>query len=326
MSDTPNYYSLKVILRDEANMVYTMIAVVLDPVEIEAIKFEGVSSGSPLVLLPIKSTFQDFYNRTQRVIYKGDQLKNITKSLHEILKSSFQSESFLEELLHYIDHNLVDRLQFIFGQIHNRTAGNSNPKIEIHYELIEKRDLEKTTIDEEELAKKEAVPVIVPATSGFQIPPDKQLIQFRFQLSPVNGTPLVDLKPGDNVYVRLLPGDPITNAIIESMELKDDAGTIKQIPAKIVNISNTKNVSEVVIKINEQIYGKIVEEENSVKIKTFDQAAGSAPTLTSAASITTASKAHAAAQREAEESYHLMPFIIILTLIALGMLAMFFFL
>ncbi|BDA77901.1 hypothetical protein LPTSP3_g08310 [Leptospira kobayashii] len=323
MPDTPNYYSIKVVVRDETNMVYSMFAAVLDPIGIRTIKFEGVASGSPLILLPVKSTFQDFYNRTQRVIYKGDQLKNITKSIHEVLKSSFNSESFLEELFHYIDHNLVDRIEFIFTQIHNRTAGNSNPRVEIHYELIDPADIEKTTVDEEEIARKEAPPVIVPATSGFIIPPDKQLIQFRFQLSPVNGTPLSELKGGDNVFIRLLPGDPITNAIIESLELKEESGNIKQVPAKIVNISNSKNISEVVIKINEQVYGKIVEEENSVKIKTFDSSAGAAPVLTSPASITAARKAgQPQKQKDSEDSFQIMPFIVLLVLIAAGMIAM----
>ncbi|WP_411823477.1 hypothetical protein [Leptospira sp. 'Mane'] len=322
MPDTPNYYSIKVVVRDEANMVYSMFAAVLDPIGIRTIKFEGVASGSPLILLPVKSTFQDFYNRTQRVVYKGDQLKNITKSIHEVLKSSFNSESFLEELFHYIDHNLQDRIEFIFTQIHNRTAGNSNPRVEIHYELIDPADIEKTTVDEEEIARKEAPPVIVPTNSGFFIPPDKQLIQFRFQLSPVNGTPLSELKAGDNAFIRLLPGDPITNAIIEGLDLKEESGNIKQVPAKIVNISNSKNVSEVVIKINEQVYGKIVEDENSVKIKTFDSSAGPAPTLTSPASITAARKSGQPKSKDSEDSFQIMPFIVLLVLVAAGMIAM----
>lgn len=325
MPETPNYYSIKVNLRDDANMVYTMISALIDPVEIKTLKFESVACGSPLLLLPIHSTFQDFCNRVQRVIYKGEQLKNITKSLNEVTKTKFGSESFLEELLHYLHNNQNDRIQFVFHEIHNRTAGNSNPKIEIHYELVNTSDIEKTTIDEDEVAKKEAPPPTpVPEASGFVIPADKQIVQFRFQLSPVNGTPLVDLKAGDNVYVRLAPGDQTTNNVIENLELKDEAGTIKQVPAKIVNISNHKTFSEVVIKLNEQIYGKIIEEENSVKIKTTDSALGKADILTSVASPTaTVAKTKVAKSKSNDESVHLLPYIIMLVLLAIGMMVIF---
>ncbi|MCU0824702.1 MAG: hypothetical protein MUF77_08675 [Leptospira sp.] len=325
MPETPNYYSIKVNIRDDANMVYTMISALVDPVEIKTLKYESVASGSPLSLLPIHCTFQDFYNRIQRVIYKGEQLKNITKSLGELTKTKFGSESFLEELLHYLDHNLNDRIEFVFQEMHNRTAGNSNPKLEIHYELIDSKDINRTTVDEEEIAKKEAPPPTpVPESSGFLIPPDKQIVQFRFQLSPVNGVPLADLKAGDNVYVRLVPGDSITNSIIDNLELKEESGQIKQVPAKIVNISNHKTFSEVVIKLNEQIYGKIIEEENSVKIKTTDAKMGKADILTSVASPSAkTSKSNLAKVKPEEESAHLLPYIIMLVALVVGMMAIF---
>jgi len=327
MPDTPNYYSLKVVIRDEANMVYTMFAAVLDPVEVKSVKYEGVSSGSPLVLLPTKATFQDFCNRVQRVIYKGEQIKNVTKSLQEGLKTSFSSESVLTEILHYIDHNLIDRLEFVFSQLHNRIAGKSNPSVEIHYEVIEPLEMTKTTVDEDEIARKEAAASqsTVPSSTGFIIPVDKQLIQFRFQLSPVNGTQLTELKAGDTVFIRLLPGDPVTDNIISSLGLQNEEGVIQQVPAKIVNIANSKNISEVVVKINEQVYGKIIEEENSVKIKTFDSSAGSAPLLTSVASVTASSKAKAPERKDAGDVSHIIPFMLILGLIAIGLVAIFFF-
>ncbi len=326
MPDTPNYYSVKVVIRDEANMVFVMFAAILDPVEVKTLKFEGVASGTPQVLISTRSTFQDFCNRVQRVIYKGDQLKNITKSLQESLKTSFSSESVLTEILHYIDHNLVDRLEFIFSQIHSKIAGKSNPIIEIHYEVIEPLEMSKTTIDEDELARKEAAAAqtLPPSAAGFIIPVDKQLIQFRFQLSPVNGTPLTDLKSGDTVFIRLVPGDAVTDGIINSLGLKNEDGVIQQVPAKIVNISNSRNVSEVVVKINEQVYGKIMEEENSVKIKTFDSNAGSAPLLTSVASVTAASKSKVTKKDSADVS-HILPFMFILGLVAIGLVAIFFF-
>ncbi len=327
MPGTPNYYSLKVVIRDEANMVYTMFAAILDPVEVKSVKYEGVSSGSPLVLLPVRTTFQDFCNRVQRVIYKGDQLKNITKSLQESLKTAFSSESVLTEILHYTDHNLVDRLEFIFLQLHTRIAGKSNPAIEIHYEVIDPSEISRTTVDEDEIARKEAADALTPppTTPGFIIPIDKQLVQFRFQLSPVNGTPLTELKPGDTVFIRLLPGDSITDNIISSLNLINPEGIVQQVPAKIVNISNSKNISEVVIKINEQVYGKILEEENSVKIKTFDSSAGAAPLLTSVASVTATSKANAPQRKDAGDVSHILPFMFILGLVAIGLVAIFFF-
>ncbi len=309
-------------------MVFVMFTALLDPVEVKAVKYEGVASGSPAALLPVKSTFQDFCNRVQRVIYKGDQLKNITKSLQEATKASFSSESVLTEVLHYIDHNLPDRLEFIFNQMHARIAGKSNPIIEIHFEVIDGKDMAKTTVDEDEIARNEAaaVPINVPTSSGFHVPVDKQLIQFRFQLSPVNGKVLTELGPGDTVFIRLLPGDTITDNIISSLELLDETGVVKQIPAQIVNISNSKNISEVVIKINEQVYGKIIEEENSIKVKTHDPAAGAAPLLTSVASVTATSKSNSlSGKKDAGDVSAVLPFIIILALVLIGLSAIYFF-
>jgi len=316
MPDNQSLYSLKVVLRDDSNSVYSMVATLVDPREIVVKKFECVASGSPQNLLSAKATFQDFTNRCQRIVYKSEQLKNISKSLQEVMKSSYNSESFVTELLHYMDHNQMDRIQFLFYQIHHKTTGHSDPKIETHFELIDQKDSEKVTILEDESAPPTGAQA-QGGMPGFFIPPDKQVVQFRFQLSPVAGKPLNQCAPGETVYIRLLPGDGVTDSIINSLDLKDESGVIKQVPAKIVNIGNSKNVSEVVIKINEQIYGRIIEEENSVKVKTFDTIGGVAPTLTSAASISRPQQEKMEALSKKDDSFNILPFLIFFSLAAI---------
>lgn len=314
MAENQNLYSLKVVLRDDANTVYSMVACILDPKETEIKKYESVASGTPNNLLPVRSTFQDFCNRCQRIVYKSEQLKNISKSLQEVMKATFNSESFKEELLHYMDHNQQDRIQFLFYQLHHKTTGHSDPKIEIHYELIDPKDLGKTTVVEDEVQSEVSSST---SSTGFYVPPDKQLVQFRFQLSPVAGKPLNQIAVGETVYVRLMPGDGVTDSIINSMDLKDESGIIKQVPAKVVNIGHSKNNSEVVIKINEQIYGKISEEENSIKVKTFDASQGSAPLLTSAVSQTRSKMEKIEAGRKSDDSFNILPFLIFFSLAAI---------
>ncbi|MCE9501310.1 MAG: hypothetical protein K8R21_12555, partial [Leptospira sp.] len=147
-------------------------------------------------------------------------------------------------------------------QILIQSLGNSESDIQITFDKITRKDLEKTNLSDPF--------AIGSAESGSQtqgVPAGSMIINYKFVLSPVSGTKVSELKEGNRIMVKITPGDANSNNAINLLNLKEEGGLIKNVPATIVSIKHSTNSSEAVIKITDGIFGKYTEEETSIKVK-----------------------------------------------------------
>lgn len=278
MGITDQLYTIKITASEETNGVFILATAIVDENSGRSESQEIVASSSSSILnITPRATYKDFANKIQNVVYTGKQLKNISKNLQDQFRKTFSNEGFLEELFHYIDIQDFSKMSYLFEQIFVKAAGSGSYSIQIGTDKIQRQDLDKTT-----LPATGEEPVAEVATDGGQaapgaetntpvvsdIPPGARVVKFKFLLSPVSGTPVTELGPGSPIVVRLTQGDNATNDAIMSLNLRGEDGVIKPLPCTIHKITHKGNQSDVIIKINDNLYGKYTEEENSVKVRT----------------------------------------------------------
>ncbi|MGJ4745483.1 hypothetical protein ACQV5M_03900 [Leptospira sp. SA-E8] len=329
-------YSLLFQSRDSTSSLYILFGGIVDPVSSRIDRFEVVAVGnSELINIPLSgTTFKDITNVCQKIKYEGKQLKNLTNKLQELFQNSGRSDDFMEQLIHYINKREDDKIKYLINQIQNQAMGNSKPDISLWYSLIDRDKIDEAgsgkssfeTLDseeaQEESSQEEAptIPIGVPTGIDATIPPTASRVQFKFILSPVSGIPVNQLKPGDQIVVQLTGSDPTTMGIIDSMKLKTEDGSIKPIPATVVATENKGVENETVVKIGNDVFGKIYEEENSIKVRLYT---GEKPVSKSGGSNVSATSN---ASLEAGESSLLLTVLIALGVVGIGMIAIFVFL
>lgn len=101
------------------------------------------------------------------------------------------------------------------------------------------------------------------------IPSGARVIPMKYVLSPVSGIQISTLKPGDKIMIQLLKSDSSSQSIIETMKLETPEGQIRPLPGTVVASKNNGVENETVIQIGSDIFGKIYEEENSIKVRPY---------------------------------------------------------
>ncbi|WP_039948691.1 hypothetical protein [Leptospira fainei] len=322
--------------RDTSSSLYVLFGGIVDPVSSHIDRLDVVAVGnSELINVPLSgATFKDISNICQKIKYEGKQLKNLTNKLGELFQSSGRSDDFMEQLLHYMNKREDEKIRYLINQVANQAIGNSKPDITLWYSLIDRDKIDDTSMNRQSMENLDSTdeegppsldestapgPGTVVATGiDASIPQNATRIQFKFILSPVSGIPVNQLKPGDQIIVQLNPGDPTTLGVIDTMKLKMEDGSIRPVPATIVATENKGTESETVIRIGVDVFGKIYEEENSIKVRPYT--GEKAPAKKGAASHDTSSSI------EAGESSLLLTVLIALGVVGIGMVAVFVFL
>lgn len=225
---------------------------------------------------PDRYTYRDFINKIQKLKITGNYAQSSTIIFSESLKTSFSNESFMVELLHYLEHGENENVAKLFSQNVGRALGKvETDDMLVKIELVSQEDLDKTTEDLDITGEHQDIPDDIPAAvektkKPDDIIPDNAMeIKFNFVLSPVTGTRIDELKAGDKVMVKILPDDPSSRNAINILLLKEETGIIKHIPATIVDaIHSEAGEVQIVIKITDSIYGRYLEaDETSIKVK-----------------------------------------------------------
>ena len=263
MADTDPLYSLRFNYRDNASNVNALCCILINIAASAIESFEAIASNSASMMsFPVSGTFRDFYDKIQAAKYKSEYAPSITQSLSEALKSSFASQSYREELIHYLDSSDNDKIQYLIKQVLVQSLGNSESNIQISFDKITRQDLDKTTMGDEIAGQTAQGDSPMPG-----IPPGSMIVNYKFVLSPVSGTKVTELREGMRIIVKITAGEANSNNAINLLNLKEDGGVIKNIPAAIVSIKHGMKSSEAIIKITDGIFGKYTEEEPAIKVK-----------------------------------------------------------
>ncbi|XDD50050.1 hypothetical protein AB3N59_17055 [Leptospira sp. WS92.C1] len=286
-------YSFQFISRDSSSSIHILFSGVVDIQQAKMDKLEVIAVGQPENISSIQlsvSSHKDIVNLCQKLKYDGKQLKNLTNKLSELFHSNGKSDDFMEQLMHYFKNKDNEKISYLLNQIVNQAAGNSKPEIQIFYMILDRSRLDEenqslpiSSPEEESSEANEGEDAELPSfdpplpidTSGQTqsveqfIPNGSRVIPMKYVLSPVSGVQINTLKTGDKILVQLLKSDTSSQSIIESMKLETPEGQIRPVPGTVVASKNSGVENETLVQIGSDIFGKIYEEENSIKVKPY---------------------------------------------------------
>ncbi|MCG6169517.1 hypothetical protein [Leptospira sanjuanensis] len=332
-------YSFQFISRDPSSSIHILFTSVIDIQQAKMDKIEVVAVGQSENIGSVQlsvSTHKDVVNVCQKLKYEGKQLKNLTNKLLELFQANGKSDDFMEQLMHYFKSKDNDKISYILNQVINQAAGNSKPDIQIFYVIVDRSKLEEenqstgfedSSIEEtdEDLPSLETsspAEISRPVETPEQfIPPGSRVIPMKYVLSPVSGIQINTLKPGDKIMIQLLKSDTSSQSIIEAMKLETPEGQIRPVPGTVVSSKNNGVENETVVQIGSDIFGKIYEEENSIKVRPYT---GEKPIA--ATSGKSSSSKGSSQSSSSEDSGLLITILIALGVLGIAMTAIFVFL
>ncbi|TGK35972.1 hypothetical protein EHQ12_08120 [Leptospira gomenensis] len=333
--------SFQFVSSDSVSSIYILFTGVIDLQQTKIDRLELIAVGQPENISPIRlsiSTYKDVVNLCQKLKYEGKQLKNLTNKLTELFQSNGKSDDFMEQIMHYMKNKDKEKISYLLNQVINQAAGNSKPDIQIHYAILDRDRLEEesqsfaaptsnSTASEESNSRfdDEDLPSLESSSESYRsaepvdnfIPAGAKVIPMKYVLSPVSGVQINALKPGDKIMIQLLKADASSQSIIESMKLETPEGQVRSVPGTVVTSKNNGVENETLIQIGADVFGKIYEEENSIKVKPYT---GEKPIQTS-----TAGKAPVKNQ-SSEDSGLLITILIAFGILGIAMTAIFVFL
>ena len=260
-----NLYFLKFVASDSLQRTFVLFGAVLNKQKNSIEKFETLVSYSPdLTKINNDYTLRDLTSRIQKFMLEGNYVQNATLSLINTFKNSFSLETYVMELIYYVEFENHDKLVELLKQNLVKILGKSDVSINIKFDSVEKEDLEKSSYGNENLVEKQTEPI--PSIEDI-IPEGAIVAPFTFVLSPVHGVKVDDLKNGDKVLIKFSPEEEVANNIINLLSLKDDTGIIRPAPATIVDIRKQPNQVDTIVKLTDGIFAKYTELETSIKVK-----------------------------------------------------------
>jgi hypothetical protein len=260
-----NLYFLKFVASDSLQRTFVLFGAVFNKQKNAVEKFETLVSYSPdLTKINNDYTLRDLTSRIQKFMLEGNYVQNATLSLINTFKNSFSLETYVMELIYYVEFENHDKLVELLKQNLVKILGKSDVSINVKFDAVEKEDLEKSSYANENVVEKPVEPVL----SLEDIIPEGAIVApFTFVLSPVHGVKVDDLKNGDKVLIKFSPEDESANNIINLLSLKDDSGIIRPAPATIVDIRKQPNQIDTIVKLTDGIFAKYTELETSIKVK-----------------------------------------------------------
>lgn len=334
-------YSFQFISRDTTSSIHILFTSVIDIQQGKMDKIEIVAVGQSENISSIQlsvSTHKDVVNVCQKLKYEGKQLKNLTNKLTELFQANGKSDDFMEQLMHYFKSKDDSKICYILNQIINQATGNSKPDIQVFYTVVDRARLDETnqgsplesssSLDTDEdlpsLESSTNSPIEMSRPVEVQeqfIPAGSRVIPMKYVLSPVSGIQINTLKPGDKIMIQLLKSDTSSQSIIEAMKLETPEGQVRPVPGTVVSSKNNGVENETVVQIGSDVFGKIYEEENSIKVRPYT---GEKPIA--ATSGKSSSKSSSQASGSSEDSGLLITILIALGVLGIAMTAIFVFL
>lgn len=276
MSDEKDKFSVCLLSIDNAKSIYVAYTGLVDMESgrIEDQSVVAVNNPGLLSIKPAKSTFQDVRNACQEVKYQAKQIVNLTIKLDDLFTRRSTASDFIEPLLNYLKQGAKEKVAYMYEQVINEAAGNSNPDIQVWFKEVSDQEVQETSGDEAsalEGLSGQSGDEIQQKSEGSQLglPEGSSVIRFKYLLSPVSGKALVELKQGERVMIQLDAMDPKAIPWIESLQLRKEDGSLKPVPASIVKTTTTGANTESLVQIAPNLYGRHFEEENSVKVKLY---------------------------------------------------------
>ncbi len=226
----------------------------------------------------IISTYSDVYNMEphegwevyeERIAdwkWKGNFNNSMTASILGEFKALAENDHTMGLLFESVYNYDYDNMDVIFYDAINRIIHDKN--------LILETSIQETTPEGFRQAREERAKERDHDTEQKEEPKDdgSVVIPIKAILAPVKGKPIYDLRVGDAIMVRIQPTTQKAAYYIKFFELETE-DSVLPMPGKVVDIkfgSGKNDPIEILTELSPGVYGKITEEEQQVKLKTYD--------------------------------------------------------
>lgn len=267
--DEEKYYFVKLTAQDPPSKVYVLVAIVVPENKSGVDRLDLVVAQNPdTILIDENDSYKKCRNKIQKIMLTGGSSQSATHSLQNYFKNSFGSESFMVEFFHYLEHGDLEKLKILLMQNVGRVMGRHDldSEAKIYLSKVTKSELEASENSDKPNKEDEKPDSVLPQS----IPEGAIILNYQLILSPVTGTPLLDLKSGDVILIKIIPDTEDAVIAIRDMGLKDESGMIHPCPATITELIKQENGTEIIVKIQENIYGRYLEEESNIKVKMYE--------------------------------------------------------
>jgi hypothetical protein len=256
-------YFIKFVARDSIQRTFVVFAAVANKQKNTIERFDTlVSHSTELININSDYTYKDVVNRIQKFMFEGNHVQSATLTLVNSFKNSFNSESYLVEMMYYLEYENSEKLNELLKQNLSKVLGKGDYLINTIFHPIEREELDASAVKEEipEKGKEKEF-------SDGLIPPGSLVANFTYVLSPVTGTRVDELRIGDRIMVKFAPDTEVSNNVINLLSLKDDGGVIRPVPATVIEIKKSPTEVDAIVKITDGVFGRYSEKETTVKVK-----------------------------------------------------------
>lgn len=218
---------------------------------------------STFAINPATTSWRDFQTAIQNMKLKGRIVQSITNDLQSTLKSVYSEEDFYEEVFNQLKANNHEKIQFILRNLLYRYLAEKDSQVQFEtgsdqFDNAELTEYEKSSQSEESGGGEKSA-----KTDGVNL-------ALRLLLSPVRGKPIMDLKVGEKIMVKIDPDAPRGNYFIDLLKLREGTEVLP-VPGEVINVKDKEGLIQVRVRLGDGIYGAS-EEEPQVKVRLYNPA------------------------------------------------------
>jgi len=199
------------------------------------------------VLTPTDS-WKKYESHINKLKYENRYSQSITNEFQGKLKQLTLDKQYFSDLMKAMHSGKQDSLNFVLAGFYRRVIKDDEFYLE---SVAEKASLADTDVQE----AAPSAQATAPDDNGLYLP-------IKLDLDPISGKDVKELRPGDKILVRVLPQSDRANAFIDSNNLRTESGFIKSAQFIITSVTYPGVGVELVGRIADGVYGRIVEEQN----------------------------------------------------------------
>ncbi len=214
-----------------------------------------------------------WYDIEEKIImlkWKGEFATNVTNDVQRSFEDAFKEAGRGEEIYYALSKGQLSKVANIFQNILTKPTGDKNVTVELAVEEITQSDIERVKEEREKRDQEESEEAEAEVQQEEEFKPPEEsavVLEVSLVLSPISGTPIHELHPGDRIMVKISERTTRGQYFIDLFNAIKD-GEVVPIPATVVDIKSKGKEVSVVVNLGPSIYGRAIEAAN-VKVKRF---------------------------------------------------------
>jgi hypothetical protein len=207
--------------------------------------------------------------------FNGEISTSLSNDFQALFVSSFLSD-IIELFIDSFDMKNFTKTEHVIQSLVEKILSDKNISLQLEKETISKEDLERVKLEREQKSKPaEASPAPQsPQDVGVQFKVDEGsvILNVGLVIGPISGIPIYDVKPGDQIVVKISGRTQKDQYFIDLLGARNEAGEVLPVPAVVKEVqasSGTPKEYNLLVEIGPGIFGKATEQEQ-VKLKRYD--------------------------------------------------------